>query len=50
MDTKDKTLEEKAQALAWEVSKRPSTYMWLVRFINKAALAVGWVSSLFKKG
>ncbi len=48
MDDK-KTLEEKAQDLAWEVSKRPSTYMKLIRLINKGALAIGWVLSLFKR-
>ncbi len=50
MDSKDKTLEEKAQALAWEVTKRPWLYMKLIRMINKAALAIGWVMSVFKRG
>jgi hypothetical protein len=42
-----KSLEEKAQDLAWEVSKRPSVYIKLVRLINKVALALGWIRSLF---
>jgi hypothetical protein len=44
-----KSLEDKAQKLAWEVTKRPWLYMKLVRAINKGALAVGWVLSLFRR-
>lgn len=48
MDQKD--LEQKAQDLAWEVTKRPWLFIKIVRVINKLSLAVGWVISLFKRG
>ena len=51
-----KTVEQKAQDLAYSLSKRPSTYIWLVRLINKLALLGGllllpinWIKSKVNK-
>lgn len=49
MDEQKKSLEARAQDLAWEVTKRPWLYMKLIRLINKVALAAGWVLSFFKR-
>lgn len=49
MDEKPKkTLEERAQDLAWVLSARPDIYIYLVRIINVIVLGVGLILSPFK--
>lgn len=40
-----KSLEEKAQDLAWKISERPWIYVPLVRIINAAARMIGFILS-----
>lgn len=43
-----KDLKEKAEKIAWELSKKPSIYIKLIRIINWLGLLAGWVCMPFK--